>query len=488
MPTQRSLAAQGGFTVTEVVVAMAILLTAVLGVLVTLDTAKATTVTTRSREAATNLTREISEAARGIPYAQIADNTIPAALQAVDPGLADTSPGSEYGIVRRDFTYTVTARVCAMDDGRDGGGDHSAGTFCTDSVAPNTPDPRNRVVDRVPEDYKRVSITVGWMLKGAQRSLTQTTIVNNPGSSGAPAIVNLELTAPSGLGAQPEIGPGSEYLSFRATTSSRPTYVRWLLDGADQGRVTTSPTPTTHVFGWDIGEVDDDDTAVEDGVYLVGAEAFDRYGVSGPTRSLSISLNRSEPAAVRGFSGGFAGPQDRERVDLEWLGSPERDVMGYAVWRIGADGSKVLVCPLTTALTCSDAQPPGDQRVTYRVHAYDHELGRPTVPRENAGAETTVVRGNAAPGPPRDLTFAVNPDGTTTLTWNQPTDPDGDPIAFYRVYRAKVGVGQFYARREVTGPNETFIDGATVDGPYQYWVTAVDARYGESPYAGPVGG
>src|SRR5688500_5563317 len=111
----RSARSESGFTLIEVLVASVVLIVGVLSALLLLDTANGATVTTRSREAATNLTRELTEATRGLPYAQISESSLPGLLQA-QPGLEDSTAGGEYTIRRRGFTYTITTRSCIVDE------------------------------------------------------------------------------------------------------------------------------------------------------------------------------------------------------------------------------------------------------------------------------------------------------------------------------------------------------------------------------------
>src|SRR3954452_11922901 len=127
---QRSRArGQSGFTLVEVMVAMAILLTAVLGLMSLTDSAAKTTTSTKAREGAISLAREIVEDAGGVAYSQLNPTNLVPTLQAL-PGLASTSGGS-WTIVRRDsstsggFTYTVTATLCSIDDSSDQYGSHN---------------------------------------------------------------------------------------------------------------------------------------------------------------------------------------------------------------------------------------------------------------------------------------------------------------------------------------------------------------------------
>src|SRR3954449_7938215 len=124
---------QSGFTMIEVIVAMALLLTAVLGLMSLTDSAAKTTTSTKAREGAVSLAREIAEDAGGIAYTQLDPANLVPSLQAL-PGLASQSGGG-WTIVRRDsssaggFTYTVTATMCSIDDSSDQYGSHTGLTL-----------------------------------------------------------------------------------------------------------------------------------------------------------------------------------------------------------------------------------------------------------------------------------------------------------------------------------------------------------------------
>src|SRR4051812_21080682 len=79
---------QRGFTIVEVMVAAALLLTGLVGTLTMLQGASNTTTTTKAREQGIGLQRELLEAARGIPYEQLVPTSIVSRVQAVS-GLAD---------------------------------------------------------------------------------------------------------------------------------------------------------------------------------------------------------------------------------------------------------------------------------------------------------------------------------------------------------------------------------------------------------------
>jgi type II secretory pathway pseudopilin PulG len=472
-------------TIIEVLVAMTILLVGVMSAVALIDRANAATVKTRAREAATNVARELIEAARGVPYTNLTPASIEGEIQAL-PGLADDGAPAGWTIRRRGFTYTVTAQVCAFDDGRDGGGDHDAGAFCTDSVAPTTPP------DTSPEDYKRVRIDVTWQQGSGTSEVHQTELINNPGSAGGPAVRTLTL---NGSAAPPAVtNPATQNLTFQLTTSSTPHALHWLLDGSSQGSITTG-SGKAWSFPWALGVADAADSVL-DGTYLVSAEAFDRYGVAGPSKSITVSLNRTPADKVIGVVGGRTGdpaqPEDQV-VDIEWLPGNERDIVGYEVYRL--DGAtRTVVCELSKATTCIDRDPPNEDELTYLVVAFDSDSAT-AAPRSGPDSDPLTVRkGNQAPDAPLNLSLVTLPDGDTRLTWERPGpfgDPDApnDTIDFYRIYRDGVTYEDRYARWDVdTVGIVDFVDSNTGGLPHKYWVTSVDRNYGESAPVGPVTG
>jgi prepilin-type N-terminal cleavage/methylation domain-containing protein len=476
----RNLAGREGFTLIELLVAMTVLMIGVLGALAIIDRANAATVTTRSREAAVNVARELAEAARSVPYANLTPASVEAQIQAL-PGLADDGAPAGWTIRRRGFTFTATATVCTFDDARDQGGDHSAGSFCADSAAASaTP-------DRNPEDYRRVRVEVRWTVGGVEREVHQTLLINNPGSAGAPAVRTLVIepgTAAIAAATNQVIAP-TETLSLQLTTSSRPTTLHWLLDGASQAPITDGANLGWR-FQWQLGAPDAEGSVV-DGTYVVSAEAFDSYGVAGPSRSLTVSLNRSEADKVTGVAGGRTGDSttpDDQVVDIEWLPSRERDIVGYSVERVDAAGNRVEVCAREDRASCIDPDPPVEDGLTYYVFAWDVNPldGQPRKGPDES--DPLVVRlSNREPFAPLTATATLQYDGSVNLAWIRPIpeDPDpGDSIAFYRIYRDGTGYDARYAVWNDPGATAQFIDGNTGGTAHEYWVTAVDENFAES--------
>jgi prepilin-type N-terminal cleavage/methylation domain-containing protein len=482
----RNLAGREGFTLIELLVAMTVLLVGVLGVLAIIDRANAATVTTRSREAATNVARELVEAARSVPYANLTPASVETQIQAL-PGLADDGAPAGWTIRRRGFTFTATATVCTFDDARDAGGDHSAGNFCADSAAPSaTP-------DRNPEDYRRVRVEVRWTVGGVEREVHQTVLINNPGSAGAPAVRTLLIESGSAA-----IAPGTnqvihptETLRFLLTTSSRPTTLHWLLDGASQAPITEGANLAWN-FQWELGPSGQDGTpdpegSIVDGTYVVSAEAFDQYGVAGPSRSLTVSLNRSPADKVTGVAGGRTGnsatPADQV-IDIEWLPSRERDIIGYSVERVDAAGNRVEVCERDDRTSCIDHDPPVEDGLTYYVFAWDVDPDDGQPRKGPEASDPLIVRlTNNEPFAPPTATATLQSDGSVLLTWFRPIPEDldpGDSIAFYRIYRDGTGYDARYAVWNDPGATAQFVDGNTGGTAHEYWITAVDENFAES--------
>jgi prepilin-type N-terminal cleavage/methylation domain-containing protein len=460
-----------GFTLIETLIAAAVLLIGVMSTLALISRANATTVTTRDREAATSLARELIEAARGLSYENLSTVTLNPALQA-NPGLGDVPPGGAYTIPRRDITFTVTNSVCVMDDAKDGGGSRPSGlNFCAASTAAGT-------TDKNPEDYKVVTTTVSWANHGYTRTVKQTGVINNPGSATGPSIKSLFVDT---IPAPYEITSNLASLTIKMTTSSKPTVVKWSIDGTSQPNAPTASDGTGLVWQtpWAISGLDD-------GPYLVGAEAFNQYGVSGPGRSETVTLNRFMPRAPQKVAGGRT---SWGTVEIEWDANTERDIIGYDVRR--DDGT--VVCPLATQQLktfCTDTAPPAGPLLKYYVRAYDKTPGT-GVPRYGADSGPLLVTDTNTPPNPPTISSILSSGGVTTITWSKPSpaDPDsGDGVAFYRIYRDGTSISDRYERWYDSSANVTYQDTVTDGKPHTYYVTAVDTHYAESPLVGPVTG
>src|SRR3954453_22658344 len=88
MTSSRRSFDERGFTLIEIMVAALVLVLGTLGMVALIDGANATTTSTKAREQGVNLQREIIEAARSVPYAQLMPTSIVSKVQATS-GLED---------------------------------------------------------------------------------------------------------------------------------------------------------------------------------------------------------------------------------------------------------------------------------------------------------------------------------------------------------------------------------------------------------------
>jgi type II secretory pathway pseudopilin PulG len=486
MTCRHRLVDQAGFTLVEVLVAALVLMVGVLTMLALFDRANAATVIDRQREGATSLAREITEGARSVPFDDLVSTvSLNAELQAM-PGLEDDSAGGGlYTVMRRGTAFTVVTSVCTVDDVKDGGGSRpSSASFCPDSTAAGT-------ADANPEDYRRVKATVSWTRQGITRSVTQTGIVNNPGSG--PGVVSV---VPDGWAVPYEITTIVPALTIRITTSDAAKVVSWSLDGTKQSTmpVQSDGTAQLWVVDWQIA-------ALDDGPYVITADAFDANGVSGPSRTETVTLNRYEPRKPAHVAGGRNGLGS---VDIEWSANTERDIIGYEVQRTDATGTATgqLVCGFVAQkldTTCIDPSPPDGDPIYYHVRAYDKAPGS-GAPRPGPRSDPLkVVSNNRPPFPPPSLNASTTFPGTSsavvTLAFPRPApqDPDdGDSIAFFRIYRVDSGaqprIRDRYDRWYREGDSLTWEDIRTGGSRHDYYVSAVDTNYAESVMVGPVSG
>jgi prepilin-type N-terminal cleavage/methylation domain-containing protein len=494
MPARRLRSDDRGFTLVEVLVAIFILLVGVLGVVSLIDGANFATAKTKSREGGTNLAREILDGARAVDYDKLNATEIVGELQS-QPGLADSdasAPG--WQIARRGIHYTVTAvPVCKIDDPKDGFGEHADGGFCASSSTTGT-------ADGNPDDLRRMDVRITWSVGALNPSIRQTTLIINPSGSLGPSVKTFCVTGLPATGGTTCPAPpisvvpnaSNTKVSFAATTSPAAAFT-WQVDDADS-RGNATPTPigssTSWTFDWDLGTVGAFECSTPadwtlDGNYLVAGQAFDSNGIQGQREVLTVTVNRSDPFKACGFEGGYNDPPDKPPVvDLQWRANPERDIVGYRVYR-EADVSQpaVEVCALTTETSCSVPDPlPG----IYYVVALDRDLSTGMLREGPSGTPLTidVPAGNRPPGPPASVNATIS-EGLPAISWQAASDPDGDQILFYRIYRD----GTAYSDRYDTtrdGSTLSWTDSNPGAGGHTYYVSAVDPSFEESTPTGPV--
>src|SRR4051794_4553142 len=131
-----------GFTLVEVMVAMVILVVGLLGGLSMYSQAATTSTTTQAREQGVALERELLEAARDVPYAELTPNTIVSRVRS-GAGLADADTNTAgWQIKRRNILFTVAMGVCSVDDPQDKLGAQDPATFCQSGASPASAAPR----------------------------------------------------------------------------------------------------------------------------------------------------------------------------------------------------------------------------------------------------------------------------------------------------------------------------------------------------------
>jgi prepilin-type N-terminal cleavage/methylation domain-containing protein len=459
---------QDGFTLIEVLVAAMILMAGMIATFAMLDTANGTLSNNNARIGASNLARELTEYARSSDYDKLTPSQVGPALQA-HPTIGGS--GNPFVVNRRGVAYSVTASACVFDDPKDGLSPEPAPNACTPAAAPIA----GTAQEVNPDDFRRVRFDVAWTRNGHTSHLTQTALIVNPAGGLGPRIIS--LTDPSASG---QTTSGSS-LAFTATSTQAQT-VRWLVDDAlgSSGDI-TGPGKTWN-FTWSFGTFGSGDFD-HDGVYLVTAQAFDSRGVPGDTKVSSVLLNRAAPIQPSGFDGGFNDAFGV--VDLRWARNPERDIVRYRVYR-GPTGSE-LVCDVPVdRIYCTDTGASRDETI-YRLVAVDKvDLGNPSTGpanlREGAQAVKVItpssVTGDAPPAP-INLQATLS-DNLPYLSWEQPPNPAGKEILFFRVYR---DTGTGLANRYDTTPDDepSYSDpdpGASTQ--HKYWITAVDSDFNES--------
>jgi fibronectin type 3 domain-containing protein len=170
-------------------------------------------------------------------------------------------------------------------------------------------------------------------------------------------------------------------------------------------------------------------------------------------------------------------------MELEWAQNPERDVLGYRVYRLGLS-SKTRVCPASTAgtdavitkTTCTDSAP--NTLGLYQVVAVDRPtLGNPASgTREGDTTNFVATNLGTRPAAPAGLTASIV-DGRVRLQWSGLAVP---PL-FYRIYRNGTRIDR------TATPEPFYVDGEPFDGVARtYQVSAVGLTFNESTLSAAV--
>jgi prepilin-type N-terminal cleavage/methylation domain-containing protein len=471
--------AEAGFTLVEVLVASLVLAIGIFAAFTMLDAAGRTAATNNARVGATNLAREISEYARGTDYDSLQPGTLVAALRSHSRIAGPTN----WTIERRGVTYTIQATVCTFDDPKDGLGATDPPNACTPKAAAVAGAP----AEVNPDDFRRVSLRLGWTDRRGSHSLSQAALIVNPSGGLGPRITDFPEPA-----TQITAGNSVSWTAAGNPVTTTPAdALHWAVDdGVSQGDI-SGASATNWAFAWDLGTLGTPPFTM-DGTYQVSAQAFDPRGVPGEARSVTVHVNRRIPYAPTNLTLGRNG-QHGGVVDLDWSRNAEHDVLGYRVWRIGLLGGRTQICTdsgldYTVLTSCVDKTPNG---LTLPVGLPDYVVA--AVDRTDLKASSSTVRNGDETGgflpassTRPDAPVANTPtivDGLPVVTWTAPTVNTAAgqrPIRFYRIYRD--GGTSLNDRYDVTvNASTTWTDpnpgSSTV---HKYWISAVDDRNNES--------
>ena len=457
-----------------------VLAVGVLGTFTLLDTANKSISTSNGRVGATNLTREVTEYARGTDYDLLTPTQAETTLRA-RARISGTGAAGAWKVERRGVAYTLTPEVCTFDDPKDGLSATAPANACTPAAAAIAAAP----VEVNPDDFRRVDLTASWKDRQGKHKLKQTALVVNPSGGLGPRIKTFaEPAAQISSGTQVQwVAGANPVLTDPADT------LRWTVnDGVSLGEVVGTGA-TSWAFTWDLGTLDAP-PFVYDGTYLVSGQAFDARGIPGEARAVSVHVNRRKPYAPASVVGGRNAQHSGGVVDLDWARNKERDVLGYRVYRLGLLGlSRTLICndaPLTYTVktSCTDTNPVSVPvgLHSYEVIAMDYtDLKAGSGLREGDDAKVLLAAASTRPNEPVLADPITIVDGSPLLTWTTPAVATGQrPIRFYRIYRDS-GTG-------LTGRYDVTVDASTKwtdpnpgnTTAHRYWVSAVDDTNNES--------
>ena len=467
------LRSEAGFSLVELLAAVLFLLIGMGGVITMLNTANRVTTTNNARIGANNLTRELMEQVRTMPYGELTPAGVQTALIGRGYGALD---GGDWKYTYRKIEYTIAVEACVYDDPVDGIASVApeGGTPCATGTA-TTP------ADADGDDFRRVTFTFTSSDDGDVRTTEQSELVVNPSGGLGPRIRT--FTGPTPITG----GSSAEYTIETFTNAST---VKWTSDdGFSLGSATGEQKNWS--FFWKLAVAPDPANpypipqgTVLDGTYQLVAQAVNDRGIPGEAKVFVVAVERSAPFIPRDqFRGGHV-TRDGHVVDLRWAPNFERDIKGYKVVRsadadYGPAADNVQVCPATgdnlpaSQLSCQDTAPLNDA-ATYFLIALDQD-------QDSAPRALTVPAPAAQPDAPATLSAVTTTDGNAVrLNWTAPAS--GSP-ALYRIYRDGTSYEHRYA--EVSGSLLTWRDPEPGFG-HEYHLVAVDSSFNESPVVGPV--
>jgi type IV pilus modification protein PilV len=426
---------ESGFTIIEVMVAALLLVIGVLAVTTMINNANAVTNTTRAREGATNLTRQLLEVARTQQYSRVDNSNLNTLLQAA--GIPDDDTGTNgWQVRRRKVTFTVTSHSCIFDAAKDGARSQAAdqaATYCPGSAtAGSSP------TDNAPDDYRRVEFTVTWSFNGrppdcngqttgagsganistgiGRACVTQSELIPNPTGGLGPDVQSIDYDhscCTVGTGTDDgaiEQNTGAQMV-FTVKTSSPADQVLWRADDTvSSGSATADPADTTFKT-WHFTYTYPTNPPLVDGPHTLTLQAF-LASVSGTPRPYVFTLNRNVPpspntqfnAQGTGASMSPVGVNTRLSgttvgnkpiVEVNWNQVPDGDIVGYTAYKtVQPSPLPVLTVPLdavgcptggsttltgSTETSCVDTDPPAisggaltPNPISYYIVAFDN--------------------------------------------------------------------------------------------------------------------
>ena len=356
---------QAGFTLAEVMVAMTLLLICILGTVKLIETGSAAQSSSRGREGATNIARELLEDAHQTTYATIGTSGwLTPQMQALNGGSGTvTTPATanlSTTVTRRGIGYTATVSWCSVDDSKDGYGPKSSSvTWCSDSTTVGT--------DASPEDMKRVTVQVDYTRYGRTYTVKQTVTFAATGGIVAPTVTSLVPSGPALSGPNYTITDGTQPSQVFHAVSNGAADMKFTVNGIE---VTSGVAPNgtgNWDFTWQLA-------GLTDGTYTIGAVAVDALGNRSAPYTIQVKLARGAPLTAQNVVGGYnyvnppgPGATGALVVELEWDANPEGSVTGYQVLR-GATS----VCGGQTSLanSCIDTNPPSSGTTTYTIKTW----------------------------------------------------------------------------------------------------------------------
>jgi hypothetical protein len=458
----------------ELMVAALVLLIGMLSVVSMLQGGLDKSARNNQRVTATNLARELLEATRGLDYDLLNTASIRTELQKLPSMGTGSAP---WVITRRSIGFSVDVSSCVVDDPAD--------KLSTDvPAAPNVACPRDGLTtndnkDPNGDDFRRVTFTITWGPSTKPRSVTQSSLIVNPSGGLGPRLTAFATTTTV---INRAASPMPTSVAFSATSTNAASLAWTADDGMNRGSITAplGGSSTTWTFSWPIGAFGATNE-VFDGTYQVSAQAYNLRDVPGDARTVTVVLDRDWPRTPTGFVGGHDTRQT-DLVDMEWKANPERDVVGYRVFR-GA----TQVCPTdptkflpATTLACQDLNPPNGG-TTYTMVAVDVDVRTGANTNSKVAAVLNVVGPGSRPAAPSNLAVTPGTAGAPKLTWTGSVDP----VQFYRVYSDGINSANRVGRT-ADALALTWTDASAATTAHKYWVTAVDSRFNESDPVGPI--